>query len=454
MRVLSRAVRPQTVTSPLLALLFLAACTAPPADRPASIPVSTAAPESKAPAPSLSPAPQAPAAPPETPPPSPLIEALTQAVKAKPDDGPLLYFLASLHAERADKKAALERLEQLAALRYPYALQKTDFARIAHDPDYQDVAARIAQNEPSVSRSAAAFTLPEKDLIPEGIAHDPQTNTFYVGSIHKRKIVAFKEGKAPRDFAPEAKDGLLAVLGLKVDTKRGRLFAASISSKGMKGYTPDAAGRSALFEFDLRTGDVVRKVFLGSPSEAHLLNDLAVTRAGDVYVTDSDAGAVHVLRRGADKLEVLVPAQSFSYPNGIALSGDEKYLFVAHFRGIARVDPKTGQFTPMAAASGIVLGGIDGLSLYKNGFVAVQNSIGRARVTRYFLDAELGRVEREDILESKNALFDAIPTTGVLSGAAFYYIANSQLRALNEAGQLAPESELREPQVLKVTLAH
>jgi hypothetical protein len=29
----------------------------------------------------------------------------------------------------------------------------------------------------------------------------------------------------------------------------------------------------------------------------------------------------------------------------------------------------------------------------------------------------------------------------------------SQLRALNEAGQLAPESELREPQALKVTLA-
>jgi hypothetical protein len=107
----------------------------------------------------------------------------------------------------------------------------------------------------------------------------------------------------------------------------------------------------------------------------------------------------------------------------------------------------------MAAASGIGLGGIDGLSLYKNSFVAVQNAIGRGRVTRYFLDAELGRVEREDILESKNALFDAIPTTGAVAGAAFYYIANSQLRALNKEGQLAPESELREPQVLKVPLA-
>jgi sugar lactone lactonase YvrE len=444
-------VRLQAVTSNLLALLLLAACKAPPPDEPAPKPVLTAAPEPKAPEPSS--APRAPAASPEIPPPSPLIEAVTQAVKARPDDGPLLYFLASLHAERGDKKAALERLEQLAALRYPYALQKADFTRIVGDPDYQDVAARIAQNEPAASRSAAAFTLPEKDLIPEGIAHDPQTNTFYIGSIYKRKIVAIKEGKEPRDFVPEAKDGLLAVLGLKVDAKRRRLFAASTTIKGMKGYTPDAAGRSALFEFDLGTGAVVRKVSLGSPSEAHLLNDMALTRAGDVYVTDSDAGAVHVLRRGADKLDVLVPAKSFSYPNGIALSSDEKHLFVAHFRGIARVDPKTGKFTPMAAASGIGLGGIDGLSLYKNSFVAVQNAIGRGRVTRYFLDAELGRVEREDILESKNALFDAIPTTGAVAGAAFYYIANSQLRALNKEGQLAPESELREPQVLKVPLA-
>jgi sugar lactone lactonase YvrE len=438
-------------TTPLLVLLFsLSGCKAPPAEEPATSPVSTAsaAPEPKAPD-----VPPATAAAPDAPPPSPLIEALTQALNERPDDGPLLYLLASLHAERSDKKAALERLERLAALRWPYALLKNDFARIADDPGYQAVAARIAQNEPAVSRSAAAFALPEKDLIPEGIAHDPQTNTFYVSSIRKRKIVAIKEGKQPSDLVAEAKDGLLAVLGLKVDAKRRRLFAACIASKGMKGYTPEAAGRSAVFEIDLGTGAVVRKVFIGSAGEPHLLNDLAVSGAGDVYVTDSETGAVHVLRPGADRLETLLPAQSMSYPNGVVLSGDEKHLFVAHFRGISRVDPKTGKLTPLSAASGVVLAGIDGLSMHKNSLVAVQNALGRARVTRYFLDAELGRVEREDILESKNALFDAIPTTGVVAKGSFYYIANSQLRALNESGELASESELREPQVLKVALA-
>lgn len=449
--------RPRTIPLIVAALLALSACKAPPPDEPAPKPAPTAAaaPEPKTNKTSAStpaPAASAQAPQPEAPPPSPLIEAVTQAVNARPNDGPLLYFLASLHAERADKKAALERLEQLAALRWPYALQKTDFARIAEDPAFQDVAARIAQNEPAVSKSAAAFTLPEKDLIPEGIAHDPQTDTFYIGSIRKRKIVAVKKGREPRDFVPEAKEGLLAVLGLKVDAKRRRLFAATFTSKGMKGYSPDTQGRAALFEFNLATGAVVRKVFLSSPGEPHLLNDIAITGAGDVYVTDSEAGGVHVLRKGEEKLEPLVPPQSLSYPNGIALSKDEKHLFVAHFRGIARVDPKTGKFTPMEAASGIVIGGIDGLALHKNSLVAVQNAFGRARITRYFLDAGLGRVERDDILESKNPLFDAIPTTGVVVGDAFYYIANSQLRALNEAGQLAPESELREPQVLKVAL--
>jgi sugar lactone lactonase YvrE len=162
-----------------------------------------------------------------------------------------------------------------------------------------------------------------------------------VGSIRKRKIVALGRDRKARDFTPEAGDGLLAVLGLKVDVKRRRLFAASIASKGMKGYTSELEGKSSVFEYDLRRGAVVRKVTLGSRDEPHLLNDLAISDAGDVFITDSEAGAVHVLRAGAEELEILIPPKSFSYPNGIALSKEGRHLFVAHFRGIAIVDPKT-----------------------------------------------------------------------------------------------------------------
>jgi len=35
--------------------------------------------------------------------------------------------------------------------------------------------------------------LEEKDLIPEGIAYDDQERAFYVGSIHRNKIVRVPE---------------------------------------------------------------------------------------------------------------------------------------------------------------------------------------------------------------------------------------------------------------------
>jgi sugar lactone lactonase YvrE len=34
-----------------------------------------------------------------------------------------------------------------------------------------------------------AFIVPEKDLIPEGIAYDPADKTCYLGSIYKKKVV-------------------------------------------------------------------------------------------------------------------------------------------------------------------------------------------------------------------------------------------------------------------------
>ena len=40
-----------------------------------------------------------------------------------------------------------------------------------------------------INRSITAFVLEEKGLITEGIAFDPEEKAFYVGSVHKRKIV-------------------------------------------------------------------------------------------------------------------------------------------------------------------------------------------------------------------------------------------------------------------------
>ena len=80
--------------------------------------------------------------------------------------------------------------------------------------------------------SAIAFTIAEKDLFPEGITYDPQTEQFFLGSIGKAKIVAVDKAGKKTDFITPGQDGMLLGLGLKVDAGRRRLWAVSNSDWG------------------------------------------------------------------------------------------------------------------------------------------------------------------------------------------------------------------------------
>ncbi len=412
----------------LLSLLLLAGC------------------RTSAPVPSSAPAPtEAPQAPVD-----PMLEGLKRLVQARPEDGAAIYTLASVHAGRGEHAEALRWLERLVELRWSFAPEDADFGALASTPGFRAVAERLARNEPRVSRGELAFSLPERDFIPEGITYDPVTETLFVGSIHRRKVVAVAKDGAVRDFLPEGQDGLFSVLGLKVDAARRHLWVASFVGKSGRGLKPEDEGRSALHQYDLRSGALVRKLVLDNTPAKHLLNDMALSAAGDVFVTDSEAGAVRVLRAGAEAFETLVADGSLIYPNGIALSEDGARLYVAHFGGLVMVDPASGQSTRVQAPPGTTLSGIDGLSTYGRSLIAVQNGVGRGRVSRLHLGAAPDRVERVEVLES-GRLGDA-PTTGTVVGEAFVFIANSHLRTLGADGALPPLERLRGPELLRVAL--
>ena len=95
------------------------------------------------------------------------------------------------------------------------------------------------------------------------------------------------------------------------------------------------------------------------------------------------------------------------------------------------------------------IAGIDGLYFHRGSLVAVQNSAGTERIVRFRLNAALDAIESEEVLESRNPLFD-IPTTGVLVGGALAVIANSQLDSLDEQGRLKSGVELTEPVILEI----
>jgi hypothetical protein len=293
----------------------------------------------------------------------------------------------------------------------------------------------------------------EKDLVPEGIAWDPVERVFYLSSLWKRKIVRVTPGArgAPAsamDFVPEGADALDAVVAVKVDAKRRRLWAASAAEPEMKGFAAEDDGRSALYEYDLVSKTLIRKIGLSRKSP-HFFNDLALDAAGNVYVTDTASTEILVLRAGSAELETLVPKDNFVAPSGIVASEDGKHLWVADVaRGTFHVDTKTGKVVPLDQPAGLFPVGLNGLVLHEGTLIGILNvSVGL--VARWRLGPDGTSLGEGELLECGHPSFH-LPTRGVVVNGALYFVANGQSDAV--ANGALSVGGLEEIVVLKLPL--
>jgi hypothetical protein len=155
-----------------------------------------------------------------------------------------------------------------------------------------------------------------------------------------------------------------------------------------------------------------------------LLNDLAIAPGGGIYLTDTPAGAVWHLADSSASLEKL-PGK-IDAANGIALSPDGGLLYVSTYPdGVEIVDLKADTSTPLKRPGDLCLATIDGLYFYRGALIAIQNGFMTPRVVRLVLTRDLRSVERFEVLERRNPLFEGI-TTGVIAGDEFFYMANIQ----------------------------
>jgi len=377
------------------------------------------------------------------------IEQLRSAIAADPSDGARIYVLAQYLDRTGDTTEALKWLGELDRLRWTHGVNDHDFLSSASSREYRAIAARLNGSEPHVVHSSTAFRIPQPDLIPEGIAYDSATGDFYVSSIHLRKIVRRRRDGTSSDFVREGQDGILGTLGLKVDPVRRLLWAISNAAPEMKGYSEELDGQSSVFVYDLRSGALVTKVTVGDARNPTLLNDLAVLDDGSVLITDTDRGAIMRVRLGSDSIEPWLPANTFAFPNGIAVV--ETYLYVADFNGIAAVDLRSRTVTPLPAPDGETLSGIDGMVPYNGSLIAIQNGVGRPRVIRVRLDGEKTSIEGIDVLEAGNPQFDE-PTTGAIADGMFYFLANPQLRSFDENHVIWARERLHDVVVLRLSL--
>ena len=306
---------------------------------------------------------------------------------------------------------------------------------------------------PATHASTRAFVLPERDLLPESIAFDPATGSFYVGSMHRRKIVRRDADGRVRDWAgPD--QGLWSILGIKVDTAAGELWANSCNMGDelpMTPAEPATVGRGALLRLRLADGALLERYEPPADARPLCFNDLAFSPAGDVYLTAGTHGLWRLRRDPAAAGLERVVADSTLWLNGVAAGPDGALYAADDARGPLLVDPVTGRWRQVAAPAGAALRGIDGLYVHRGALVWVQNGVEPKRVVQAPLGDDPATLRELRVLDAGHPDYDS-PTTGVLVGDTLVYVATAQLGAIRTGGQVARADSMRENVILKLPI--
>jgi hypothetical protein len=144
------------------------------------------------------------------------------------------------------------------------------------------------------NRTADVYTLADPQHgNPEGVAFDKRSGFFFVSATGDGSIYRGRLGDTATPvpvFIPGAAGQ--SATGLKV--QHGKLYAAGAATGTIKVYDVDSG--ALLATFDTKGGD-------GSPT---FVNDLDVTKRGDVYATDSKRSAIYHLT--AEEIATGTPA--------------------------------------------------------------------------------------------------------------------------------------------------
>lgn len=335
---------------------------------------------------------------------------LAELAPLMPGNVRIAYNTAAAAAHLGDIPAAFAALDALCDIGVTFDLASdADFDSLHGTPRYEAALACMKSNAQPVSHAHLLRTLDEADLLPEDIAYDPTSKQTFVSSIRKAKII---DSNGALFAATE-----LPVLALAVDDARRTLWASIGWLPQCELCSADEKGKTALVAFDIDSRRMTRRV--DSPVQG-VLGDMTIGNAGDVYVSDGQSGAVFHLAPEATQLERIDPPGEFASPQQPALSADQSTLYVADYvRGIAAITLATRTLTWLQPHADIALSGIDGLKVYGQSLIAVQNGTRPARIVRIPLD-----LKRFEVLEA-NWPGLGEPTHGTLVGNRYLFIANT-----------------------------
>jgi DNA-binding beta-propeller fold protein YncE len=329
---------------------------------------------------------------------------------------------AAPSAQATESKMTRSRVTARAGLRVPYALTMIGLTAAGCGP----------ASGVTLERSGPPLIVRSPALYPEAIEYNPTSDRFLVSSF--RNGAVYEVDGAGEVSLLVDDERLCAVLGLAVDSERGRLWAVNSDlGVSIKSSAEGARALAAVGVYDLATGAALSYVDLAplAPGD-HLANGIALDSAGNAYVTDSFSPTIYKIDPEG-QASVFLQDEQFAGEgvnlNGVVVHPDGYLLVVKKSDGSLFKVPlaNPSQFSRIDIAE--TFEGGDGLILVgKQDLVLIANQVpGTASNSAFLLSSADGWASAEpgEVLQ----LGDVYPTTGTLRDGRLYVI-HSKLNEL------------------------
>ncbi len=372
---------------------------------------------------------------------------MAEAHKLHPYHQGILYQFGILGALTGRPEESVTYLRKAIHINAGYKLaDQPDLAVLTDRPDFQALLNLQKQLQVPIVHSDTAIVLHDRSLHIESVAFDPATGSFYLGSVHKRKIITVDKRGRVKDFTSSGQDGLTAVFGVRVNSKRKSLWACSSPMEEMQNY--DSIAKSVVSQYELNTGKLVKQ-YGPTETSGHVFGDLVLNSKGEVFVSDSKSNVIFMVNEKTSSLDLYFSSNEFWNLQGLAFSSDDRYLFISDYiKGPYRLDTQTKELTKIKSTIEASLKGIDGLTFYQGSLLALQNGTIPLRATRYKLNETLDIIIQSILIDQAHPAMNE-PTIGTTEKNIFYYVANSQWGGYDEKHQIKDSTQLQDIVILK-----
>jgi len=250
-------------------------------------------------------------------------------------------------------------------------------------------------------------------FIPEGVAYDAASQSYFLGSLTEPTIYRISANKEVKRFAYDKE--IVSSAGIHVDGNHRRLLITSLDLGTSEASTANNKGAKAgLAVYSLETEEKIAYVDLSKGlAGGHLSNDLTFDTEGNIYITDSFSPIIYKVDTDYNA-SILIQNPAFAGEgfnlNGIVFHPDG-YLIVSKYNSnslykIPLDNPENWSEIKLAAT----LSGPDGLVLLNNNELAIIENKTRGNISIFRSENNWENAQ----LKSALLLESAFPTTAAL----------------------------------------